>query len=965
MVRQKQALTLQINLLMGRRHFDIVSPTNLSVVSLYLEHKNRKKELILNKVSPEEAILKIPEERQSRIKLFNTKTSLINPASNNMSKKKLIIPSIPLANVLIFILLGFVAATEDEQKEFYIVYLGDQPVDNVSAVQTHMDVLLSIKRSDVEARESIIYSYTKIFNAFAAKLSKAEASKLSRREEVLSVFPNRYHKLHTTKSWDFIGLPNTAKRNLKMERNIVVGLLDTGITPQSESFKDDGFGPPPKKWKGTCGHYTNFSGCNNKLVGARYFKLDGNPDPSDILSPVDVDGHGTHTSSTLAGNLIPDASLFGLAGGAARGAVPNARVAMYKVCWVSSGCSDMDLLAAFEAAIHDGVDVLSISIGGVDANYVSDGLAIGAFHAMKKGIITVASGGNDGPSSGSVANHAPWILTVAASGINREFRSKVELGNGKIFSGVGVNKFEPKEKSYPLVSGAEAGYYGRQDSARFCDAGSLDPNKVKGKLVLCELGEWGADSVVKGIGGKGIILESQQYLDAAQIFMAPATMVNATVSDAVYDYIHSTKFPSAMIHRSQEVEVPAPFVASFSSRGKATAQLPLVHAGTAGGEGAEYCIIGSLKKKLVKGKMVVCMRGMNGRAQKGEQVKLAGGKGMLLINTETGGEELFADAHVLPATSLGASAGIAVKEYMNSTKRATASIAFKGTVYGDPAPMLAAFSSRGPSSVGPDVIKPDVTAPGVNILAAWPPMTSPTLLESDKRSVLFNVISGTSMSCPHVSGLAALLKSVHKKWSPAAIKSALMTTAYATDNRGSPIADVGSSNSASATPFAFGSGHVDPERASDPGLIYDITIEDYLNYFCSLNYTSSQIAQVSRRNVTCPDNKALQPGDLNYPSFAVNFEGNARNNRVKYKRTLTNVGTPSSTYAVKVEEPNGVSVILEPKSLSFKKLGQKLSYNVTFVSSGGKGREGSSSFGSLVWLSGKYSVRSPIAVTWQ
>ncbi|KAJ6879278.1 hypothetical protein NC652_032754 [Populus alba x Populus x berolinensis] len=1175
MVRQKQALTLQINLLMGRRHFDIVSPTNLSVVSLYLEHKNRKKELILNKVSPEEAILKIPEERQSRIKLFNTKTSLINPASNNMSKKKLIIPSIPLANVLIFILLGFVAATEDEQKEFYIVYLGDQPVDNVSAVQTHMDVLLSIKRSDVEARESIIYSYTKIFNAFAAKLSKAEASKLSRREEVLSVFPNRYHKLHTTKSWDFIGLPNTAKRNLKMERNIVVGLLDTGITPQSESFKDDGFGPPPKKWIGTCGHYTNFSGCNNKLVGARYFKLDGNPDPSDILSPVDVDGHGTHTSSTLAGNLIPDASLFGLAGGAARGAVPNARVAMYKVCWVSSGCSDMDLLAAFEAAIHDGVDVLSISIGGVDANYVSDGLAIGAFHAMKKGIITVASGGNDGPSSGSVANHAPWILTVAASGINREFRSKVELGNGKIFSGVGVNKFEPKEKSYPLVSGAEAGYYGRQDSARFCDAGSLDPNKVKGKLVLCELGEWGADSVVKGIGGKGIILESQQYLDAAQIFMAPATMVNATVSDAVYDYIHSTKFPSAMIHRSQEVEVPAPFVASFSSRdsgvsavplkwkgkcesgtkfspsncnkkligaraffkgyesvagrinetidyrsprdsqghgthtaataagnlvdkasfyglangsaagmkytariavykvcwtsgcassdllaaidqavadgvdvlslslggfakpfysdsiaiasfgaiqkgvfvscsagnlgpsissvdnnapwimtvaasytdrrfpttvklgkgqtfegaslytGKATAQLPLVHAGTAGGEGAEYCIIGSLKKKLVKGKMVVCMRGMNGRAQKGEQVKLAGGKGMLLINTETGGEELFADAHVLPATSLGASAGIAVKEYMNSTKRATASIAFKGTVYGDPAPMLAAFSSRGPSSVGPDVIKPDVTAPGVNILAAWPPMTSPTLLESDKRSVLFNVISGTSMSCPHVSGLAALLKSVHKKWSPAAIKSALMTTAYATDNRGSPIADVGSSNSASATPFAFGSGHVDPERASDPGLIYDITIEDYLNYFCSLNYTSSQIAQVSRRNVTCPDNKALQPGDLNYPSFAVNFEGNARNNRVKYKRTLTNVGTPSSTYAVKVEEPNGVSVILEPKSLSFEKLGQKLSYNVTFVSSGGKGREGSSSFGSLVWLSGKYSVRSPIAVTWQ
>lgn len=94
----------------------------------------------------------------------------------------------------------------------------------------------------------------------------------------------------------------------------------------------------------------------------------------------------------------------------------------------------MDLLAAFEAAIHDGVDVLSVSIGGVSANYVSDALAIGAFHALKNGILTVTSGGNDGPISGTVANHAPWILTVAASGIDREFRSEVELGNGKTFS---------------------------------------------------------------------------------------------------------------------------------------------------------------------------------------------------------------------------------------------------------------------------------------------------------------------------------------------------------------------------------------------------------------------------------------------------------------------------------------------------------------------------------------------------
>ena len=146
---------------------------------------------------------------------------------------------------------------------------------------------------------------------------------------------------------------------------------------------------------------------------------------------MDVEGHGTHTSSTLAGNVVPNASLYGLANGTARGAVPSARVAMYKVCWVSFGCSDMDILAAFDAAVYDGVDAISISIAGGSANYTTGSVSIGAFHAMKKGIITVASAGNDGPNPASVSNHAPWILTVAASGIDRDFRGDVHLGNGR------------------------------------------------------------------------------------------------------------------------------------------------------------------------------------------------------------------------------------------------------------------------------------------------------------------------------------------------------------------------------------------------------------------------------------------------------------------------------------------------------------------------------------------------------
>lgn len=147
-----------------------------------------------------------------------------------------------------------------------------------------------------------------------------------------------------------------------------------------------------------------------------------------------MDGHGTHTSSTLAGVAVPNANLNGLAKGTARGAVPSARVAMYKVCWATSGCADMDILAAFDSAISDGVDIISISIGGITGSYTSDSIAVGAFHAMRKGILTAASAGNDGPGYGTVANHAPWLLTVGASGMDREFRSTVVLGNGMTVS---------------------------------------------------------------------------------------------------------------------------------------------------------------------------------------------------------------------------------------------------------------------------------------------------------------------------------------------------------------------------------------------------------------------------------------------------------------------------------------------------------------------------------------------------
>ncbi|KAI0520275.1 hypothetical protein KFK09_007746 [Dendrobium nobile] len=145
---------------------------------------------------------------------------------------------------------------------------------------------------------------------------------------------------------------------------------------------------------------------------------------------------------------------------------------------------------------------------------------------------------------------------------------------------------------------------------------------------------------------------------------------------------------------------------------------------------------------------------------------------------------------------------------------------------GADAPEVTAFSSRGPSLSAPGVIKPDVIAPGINILAAWSPYSNPSFIKGDDRRVVaFNILSSTSMSCPHVSGLAALLKSMHQNWSPTAIKSVLMTTAYTGYNWDFSILDI--SVEMLATPFAFGSGHVDPEGAAHPGFVYDTKPDDY------------------------------------------------------------------------------------------------------------------------------------------
>ncbi|KAG0544169.1 hypothetical protein BDA96_02G252100 [Sorghum bicolor] len=772
-------------------------------------------------------------------------------------------------------------------KKSYVVYLGGHSHGRAGAAlascrerarRSHYALLGSVLRSDARARDAIFYSYTRYINGFAATLDEDEAAEVSRHPRVVSVFPNRGHPLHTTRSWEFLGMeeeggrvrPGSIWAKAKFGEGVVIGNLDTGVWPEAGSFRDDGMGPAPTRWRGICQDQQASDDaqvrCNRKLIGARFFNKgylatvgQQQQQQASPASTRDTDGHGTHTLSTAAGRFVRGANLFGYGNGTAKGGAPRAHAAAYKVCWRpvnGSECFDADIIAAFDAAIHDGVHVLSVSLGGSPANYFRDGVAIGSFHAARHGVTVVCSAGNSGPAAGTVSNTAPWLLTVGASTMDREFPAYLVLDNNKRIKGQSLSPTRlAGNKYYQLISSEEA---------------------------------------------KG---------------------ANATVTQA------------------------------------------------------KLCIKGSLDKAKVKGKIVVCTRGNNARVEKGEAVHRAGGAGMVLANDEASGNEMIADAHVLPATHISYTDGLELLAYLNSRRSASGYITVPYTALDTkPAPFMAAFSSQGPNTVTPQILKPDITAPGVSILAAFTGQAGPTGLAFDDRRVLFNAESGTSMSCPHVAGIAGLLKALHPDWSPAAIKSAIMTTARVQDNMRKPMSN---SSFLRATPFGYGAGHVQPNRAADPGLVYDANATDYLGFLCALGYNSSVIATFmggaggdgdgdGHAAHACPARRVPRPEDLNYPSVAVpHLSPTGAAHTVTRRVRNVGPGAGAATYDARVHAPRGVAVDVRPRRLEFAAAGEEKQFTVTFRAREGLYLPGEYVFGRLVWSDGpggRHRVRSPLVV---
>ena len=252
--------------------------------------------------------------------------------------------------------------------------------------------------------------------------------------------------------------------------------------------------------------------------------------------------------------------------------------------------------------------------------------------------------------------------------------------------------------------------------------------------------------------------------------------------------------------------------------------------------------------------------------------------------------------------------------------------------------VMATFSARGPGPVH-DILKPDVTAPGVNILAGFTPETANSMPDET-----FAYLSGTSMSTPHVAGVAALLMQARPEWGPSMVKSALMTSA-----RQDLVQSDGESV---ANPFDYGAGHIVPNRALDPGLVYDVSDGEFDAFACGFD---SPAVPESRCDELENAGVSFAPEDLNQPSIGVARLANEKT----VTRRVTNASDESQTFVAAVAAPPGILVSVVPSSLSLGP-GQTASFDVTFVYESGP--LDLWRFGSLTWSSNDHSVYSTIAV---
>lgn len=722
-----------------------------------------------------------------------------------------------------------------------------------------------------------IYSYRHLINGFAVHTTPEQAEILKRAPGIKSVERDWKVRRLTTHTPQFLGLPTgvwpTGGGFDRAGEDIVIGFVDSGIYPHHPSFSShntEPYGPLPK-YRGKCevDPATRRDYCNGKIIGAQHFaeaaKAAGAFNAEiDFDSPLDGDGHGSHTAAIAAGNNGIPVRMHGFEFGRASGMAPRARIAVYKALYRLFGGFVADVMAAIDQAVHDGVDILNLSVGPNSPPATTKTTFLNPFdatllQAVKAGVFVVQAAGNGGPFPKTILSYSPWIASVAAAVDDRRYKNHLTLGNGKILPGIGLSPATHANRTFTMVAAndvlldSSVVKYSPSDCQR---PEVLNKHLVEGNILLCGY----SFNFILGTASMKKVAQTAKSLGAIGFVLAVENVSPGTKFDPV------------------PVGIPGILITDVSK-----------------------------SMELIDYYNISTSRDWTGRVKSFKAVGWIGD---------------------------------GLKPVLHKS-----------------APQVALFSARGPnikdySFQDADLLKPDILAPGSLIWAAWAPNGTD---EANYVGEGFAMISGTSMAAPHIAGIAALVKQKHPHWSPAAIKSALMTTSTTLDRAERPLQAQQYSGSETmtlvpATPFDYGSGHVNPRAALDPGLVFDAGYNDYLRFLCSVPGID---AHEIRNFTNSPCNYTLgHPSNLNSPSITISHLVGTQ----KVTRIVTNVAE-EETYVITARMAPEIAIETNPPAMTLRP-GTSRPFTVTLTV---RSVTGAYSFGEVLLKgSRRHKVRIPV-----
>ncbi len=808
------------------------------------------------------------------------------------------------------------SAHAQEVRRSYIVQLADKPaatydggIAGLPATKPPAGSKLNVTAADVQnyinyleqkqasvqatvANAEILYKYQVAFNGFAALLTDSEVRDLKKNSAVAHISVDEERRLDTNYTPVFLGLtqPGTGLwerlgGKASAGENVVIGIVDGGIWPENPAYADrvDANGHPTFDLTGTLAYGSAPAGWNGVCQTGEGFTA-------------------SHCNNKLIGARYFDTTYK----------------SQKKTTHYSDFVSPRDSMNGPDLANKGGHGTHTSSTAGGNALVQTrmnggsmgefSGIAPKARIASYKVCWTYLDSTN--PDGSGTRNGCYNSDSVAA--INQAVADGVDVINFSI-SGSQTDVMDPVEVAF--FNAANAGVFVATS------AGNSGPGNA-----VAHLSPWVTT----------VAASTHNRISVNTVTLAGG----ATYQGQSYNLAALPDTP--MINAENAGVTPYASLSAANKQARRLCYTAADRANPAFNQSGVPTAAGALDPNIVAGKIVICARGNSARVDKGVAVKEAGGAGMILTDT---GTALVADPHVLPATHVTLADGNAIRSWLSTRPDAAAAITRSQTMAGPAvAPRMASFSSRGPNKGDPNVLKPDLTAPGVDILAAVAAGGNQTLRDEIANNVtpgglLWQSMQGTSMSSPHVAGMGALLRHLRPGWSPAAIKSALMTTAYSTQN------DNVAGMANGLLPWAQGAGHTAPNLAADPGLVYDSNAIDWLRYLCG-------IGKQAANSANCLSYGSIQPYNLNLPSLtAADVLG-----KLTLTRTVTHVGTEAATYNATTQLA-GFDVVVSPSSMTLQP-NEKKTFTVTLTNK--TATMGAWVYGNLTWSDGKHVVRSPL-----